>query len=148
MITVAEQIRMIVLFIILGIFMSIMIDVADVFRSKNKIITSFLQIVFWMGITFVVCKVVIVISKGYLPIYTFGFFLIGYFIYRFLLRKQFVAFVDKIKLKYNQRKKKAFNILFPNELFRQIKKIFKFVLVKIKRIKFRKKVENEAEDVI
>ena len=125
--------------------MSIMIDLADLLRIRNKVITSLLQLFFWFSISIVVCKVVIVISKGFLPLYTFGFFLIGYIIYRFCLRKRFVRVIEIIRKKLQKTKSRVIKIIFPVELFRNIKKVLKKILKGIIR---KKQVEEEQVDVV
>ncbi|HHU56582.1 MAG TPA: hypothetical protein GXZ48_07910, partial [Acholeplasmataceae bacterium] len=88
--TFFEQLTIAVKFILLGLFLSIMLDVLFVFNFKKKVLNIITQIIFWIILSYIICNAVLVISKGYLPIYTFLFFLLGYFIYIKLLKKDFI----------------------------------------------------------
>lgn len=140
-----EQLRIIILFIALGIFMSIMIDFIDLFRSKNKVLTFILQIVLWFIVAIIVCKFVLNISKGYLPIYTFLFFILGYIIYRYLFRKKLVVSFKKIKKVFLEKRGFFSMLLLPKELYKFILKTFKKLFKRIKPIIKRKKKEEIIE---
>jgi len=140
-----EQLRIIILFIALGIFMSIMIDFIDLFRSKNKVLTFILQIVLWFIVAIIVCKFVLNISKGYLPIYTFLFFILGYIIYRYLFRKKLVVSFKKIKKVFLEKRGFFSMLLLPKELYKFILKTFKKLFKRIKSIIKRKKKEEIIE---
>ena len=140
-----EQLRIIILFISLGIFMSIMIDFIDLFRSKNKVLTFILQIVLWFIVAIIVCKFVLNISKGYLPIYTFLFFILGYIIYRYLFRKKLVVSFKKIKKVFLEKRGFFSMLLLPKELYKFILKTFKKLFKRIKSIIKRKKKEDIIE---
>lgn len=140
-----EQLRIIILFIALGIFMSIMIDFIDLFRSKNKVLTFILQIVLWFIVAIIVCKFVLNISKGYLPIYTFLFFILGYIIYRYLFRKKLVVSFKKIKKVFLEKRGFFSMLLLPKELYKFILKTFKKLFKRIKSIIKRKKKEDIIE---
>lgn len=147
MYTFFEQARMMIQFILLGMFMSIMIDVADFFRTKNKFSSSVVQLLFWFVMSLVVCKVVLVISKGFLPLYTFAFFFVGYLIYRFFLRKRFVHVLAKMKKKLRTSRKKVIAFILPVELTRKSIALLNKLWKKTIKLFLRKsKAEVSVED--
>jgi hypothetical protein len=134
MYTFFEQLTMVIQFTILGVFTSIMIDVCTLINFKNKIITYLLQIGFWIGITYIVTRAVLVISSGYLPIYTFLFFVCGYFIYKYLLKKEFLKGINKIIKISNNNKRRIITTLIPIEFFKVLKKSLQRILKLFKRV--------------
>lgn len=138
MYTFFEQLQMAVYFTFLGFFMTVMIDVCTSINFKNKVLTYFLQIIFWVVITFVVINAVLKISFGYIPIYTFLFFLVGFYIYRYVFRKEFVGMIAKIKNVNLQYRKKYLPIIIPIELWniliKALKRILKIIFKKKKKV--------------
>jgi len=151
--TLYEQIVIIIKFIILGIFVSLMMDIIDVFNFRKKVRNIIIQFMYWALVTYTVCEAVLVISKGYLPLYTFLFFICGYLIYRKLLKKQFVLTLTKIKETTIKNKKHLFSFFYSRpviiaiiKLARKIKFFVKKLLKKI--FKRRKKPrEKEVENI-
>ncbi|HEY8444935.1 MAG TPA: spore cortex biosynthesis protein YabQ [Bacilli bacterium] len=129
-----KQLEMAIKFILLGLFISIFLDVIAVFNFKKKIPQMIIQILFWIGMTFIICNAVLVISKGYLPIYTFLFFLLGYFLYILFLKKQFIKTLENIISFLRKNKEKILMYFFPLEVYKFIKKLIKSVCKKIKKI--------------
>ena len=146
MYTFFEQLQMAVYFIILGFFAAIMIDACTYINFKSKIITYLIQIAFWVGITFVMMNAVMKISYGYIPIYTFLFFLIGFIIYKYLFRKELLKTINKIKSINATYRNRISTIILPKELWRFLLKVLKTILKGI--IKKKKKVEETPQEVI
>ena len=82
--TFKEQTIIIFHFILLGIFLSMMIDSIHIFFNKIKIINYIIQFILWLIITYICIRYVNNISNGYIPFYFLLFFLIGYLIYTYL----------------------------------------------------------------
>ena len=113
-----DQLLMIIYFIIVGMFIGIMFDTINLFFNKNKIINYIFQILCWLIVTIVCVISVDRISDGYLPIYIFFFFIIGYFIYSYLFKCRYKKRILYIK-KYQEKIKK---IIMPIELIALFKK--------------------------
>lgn len=113
-----DQLLMIIYFIIVGMFIGIMFDTINLFFNKNKIINYIFQILCWLIVTIVCVISVDRISDGYLPIYIFFFFIIGYFIYSYLFKCRYKKRILDIK-KYQDKIKK---IIMPIELIALFKK--------------------------
>lgn len=136
MYTFFEQLQMAVYFIILGFFAAVMIDTCTYLSFKSKIVTYTVQIAFWVGITFIMMNAVMKISYGYIPIYTFLFFLIGFIIYKYLFRKEFLKTVNNLTRVNKEYRTKMLAIILPKELWAFIMKLLKGSL---KRILIKKK---------
>ncbi len=136
MYTLMEQITMIVYFIILGMFITIMFDTINAFFSKKALINYIVQVVFWIIMILICLKSVDKISDGHLPIYIILFFIVGYFIYVKLLKKKYIETLNKIK----SRKRKIVLIILPVELFGFVKRIYKKHF--IRRKKHEKSLDN------
>lgn len=132
--TFYEQLIMIIYFIILGIFMSIMLDTIHTLFNKIKITHYLVQMVVWILISIVCIKSVDRISNGYIPIYIFLFFLIGYIIYHKLLSERYIKIILKIK----EYKQNIILAIFPITLYN-------YIIRNIKEIRNRKK-KNEKNN--
>src|SRR5690554_6804306 len=132
--TLYEQIVIIIKFIILGIFVSLMMDIIDVFNFRKKMLNIIIQIIYWILITYTVCEAVLVISRGYLPLYTFLFFICGYLIYHKLLKKQFVATLKEIKIFIIKNRKHLFSLLYSRPVIKVIIKIERKIILSVKKI--------------
>ena len=110
--TFYEQVIMSVKFILLGTFAGIMIDTSYELNFKRKIPNIIVQLVFWIIMTYVICQAVIVISNGYIPVYTFMFFIIGYAIYYYFLKKSYCLLLRNIKKYIYNKIKKFFKSIF------------------------------------
>lgn len=130
--TFYEQLVMIIYFIILGMFMSIMLDTIHTLFNKIRITHYLLQIITWILISIVCIKSVDRISNGYIPIYIFLFFLIGYIIYHKLLSERYIKIILKIK----EYKQNIILAIFPITLYN-------YIIRNIKRILKRKKKNEE-----
>ncbi len=124
--------------------MSIMIDICASITIKNKFINWIIQILFWLLNVFIVLKVVLSISSGYLPIYSFLFFIGGYLIYIYFIKKSFLKMIKNVKTGYRKSKKSIMAVILPITFAKKIFSIFK----KIFKIIFKKKIKvNNNIDV-
>lgn len=113
-----DQLLMIIYFIIVGMFIGIMFDTINLFFYKNKIINYIFQVLCWLVLTIICVISVDRISDGYLPVYIFFFFIIGYFIYSYIFKgryKKRILYIKKYKGKIKQ-------IILPIELIALFKK--------------------------
>ena len=113
-----DQLLMIIYFIIVGMFIGIMFDTINLFFNKNKIINYIFQVLCWLVVTIICVISVDRISDGYLPVYIFFFFIIGYFIYSYIFKgryKKRILYIKKYKGKIKQ-------IILPIELIALFKK--------------------------
>ncbi|MCI5938780.1 MAG: hypothetical protein MRZ17_02605 [Acholeplasmataceae bacterium] len=113
-----DQLLMIIYFIIVGMFIGIMFDTINLFFYKNKIINYIFQVLCWLVVTIICVISVDRISDGYLPVYIFFFFIIGYFIYSYIFKgryKKRILYIKKYKGKIKQ-------IILPIELIALFKK--------------------------
>ena len=113
-----DQLLMIIYFIIVGMFIGIMFDTINLFFYKNKIINYIFQVLCWLVVTIICVISVDRISDGYLPVYIFFFFIIGYFIYLYIFKgryKKRILYIKKYKGKIKQ-------IILPIELIALVKK--------------------------
>lgn len=115
--TFKEQLLMIIYFVILGMFLGIMFDLINLLFCKAKVINYIMQIACWSIVTIICVLSVDKISDGYLPVYVILFFVVGYLIYYYLLKKQFEKRINNI-YKHKQNIK---NIILPTEIFGYIK---------------------------
>lgn len=130
MITVQEQVQYILLFLLFGAFLAVMYDVLHYYLNRYHIKTFIgyiLEFVYWLGLSYVACLYMMRVSKGYLTIYTFGFFLLGILIHIYFFSDGFVqdlAGFDRWMSRIVQKVRKAvIVIVFPEEVFRVLKKI-------------------------
>lgn len=169
MISIYEQIKLIIYFLLFGMFLAIMYDVLHFYLNKFKIkllIGYIIQFLYWTGLVYLACIYMLKVSRGYLTIYTFGFFLIGIIIHMYILSKHFISDlerVDKWMVRIILRMKRIIIIvIYPKEFLMFLKWIFPKKLVKkllyyispkriIKNIKDKmknKKKENTDEEII
>lgn len=123
--TFSEQFKMMIYFIVLGMFLLIMLDSIHLFFSKVNILNYILQLICWIIVSIICIKSVNKISDGYLPIYILFFFLIGGIIYHYLLRKSYIKVLLKIKKKRQDLLLALFPVKLYNYIIKRIKKIFK-----------------------
>lgn len=135
--TFYEQLIMIIYFVILGMFMSIMLDTVHTLFNKIKITHYLVQMVVWILISIVCIKSVDRISNGYIPIYIFLFFLIGYIIYHKLLSERYIKIILKIK----EYKQNIILAIFPITLYN-------YIIRNIKEIRNRKKKNEKNNSTI
>lgn len=123
--------------------MAIIIDLASSINFKKKYLTYIFQILIWLVNVYVVLKAVLSVSNGYLPIYTFLFFLCGYLIHCYFCKRAFLKTIEIIKTMYKNNRIKILTIIFPIELTRKILFIIKKLLKKIFK---KKKIANDNID--
>jgi len=123
--TFDEQLIMIIYFIILGMFISIMLDTIHTIFNKIKVINYILQFISWTIVNIVCIKYLDKISNGYVPIYLFLFFIIGYFIYNKFLSKSYIKIILKIKESRQNILLAIFPITLYNYIIRKTKVLIK-----------------------
>ena len=121
--TFNEQLIMIIYFIILGMFLSIMFDTIHTLFNKIKIINYILQMISWIIVNIICIKSINTISNGYVPIYVILFFIIGYIIYNKFLSKSYIKIILKIKGYKRNILLAIFPITLYNYIIRNIKKL-------------------------
>ena len=131
-----EQLLMIFHFLILGMFLSIMFDTINSIFNKIKIINYILQFISWMIINIICIRSIDRISQGYIPIYIFLFFVIGYLIYHYFFSKRYL----KTLLIFIKNKKNILLAIFPITLYNYIKK-------KICKLHKKKGNNNEKDNI-
>lgn len=131
-----EQLLMIFHFLILGMFLSIMFDTINSIFNKIKIINYILQFISWMIINIICIRSIDRISQGYIPIYIFLFFVIGYLIYHYFFSKRYL----KTLLIFMKNKKNILLAIFPITLYNYIKK-------KIHKLHKKKGNNNEKNNI-
>lgn len=124
--TFNEQIKMIIYFIILGIFLSIMFDTINTLFNKIKLSNYILQFLSWIMVTIISIKYIDKISNGYFPVYIILFFLVGYIVYRKYLSKYYI----KILLKIKGYKRIITLAIFPITLYNYITNVVKNIIDK------------------
>ena len=149
--TFYEQVIMSVKFILLGTFAGIMIDTSYELNFKRKIPNIIVQLVFWIIMTYVICQAVIVISNGYIPVYTFMYFIIGYAIYYYFLKKSYCLLLRNIKKFYYRNYQRATAIIFPKQVTKLMLRLMKYIYNKIKKFfksifKRKKKQEENSQN--
>lgn len=124
--TFNEQIKMIIYFIILGIFLSIMFDTINTLFNKIKLSNYILQFLSWIVVTIISIKYIDKISNGYFPVYIILFFLVGYIVYRKCLSKYYI----KILLKIKGYKRIITLAIFPITLYNYITNVVRNIINK------------------
>lgn len=124
--TFNEQIKMIIYFIILGIFLSIMFDTINTLFNKIKLSNYILQFLSWIVVTIISIKYIDKISNGYFPVYIILFFLVGYIVYRKYLSKYYI----KILLKIKGYKRIITLAIFPITLYNYITNVVRNIISK------------------
>lgn len=124
--TFNEQIKMIIYFIILGIFLSIMFDTINTLFNKIKLSNYILQFLSWIVVTIISIKYIDKISNGYFPVYIILFFLVGYIVYKRYLSKYYI----KILLKIKGYKRIITLAIFPITLYNYITNVVRNIINK------------------
>lgn len=145
MMSFKEQVILIIYFLIFGMFLGAMFDILHYFLGKLKpklIVSYIIEFIYWIGLVITSCLYMLKVSEGYLTIYAFLFFFIGFLIYLYLLRgdfkknlNSFVLFIVKV---YKKSKKTILFLIYPKEVFvfifkiiRKIQRINKKIFLKI-----------------
>jgi hypothetical protein len=123
MISFREQLIWIIYYLLFGYFLAAANDVLSHFLDKTKIniiLKYIIQLFFWLGLAYLATAYMMKISKGYLTVYTFGFFAVGALIHIFYFSKQFRSdlagfsrFMQKI---FARIKRILIIIIFPREV--------------------------------
>ena len=115
MYTFYEQTIFLGQFILLGMFIAIISDTFNIIFMKKKWYHIILEIILWFILIVFSSLFIIKINDGYLPLYFFIFFLVGYMLYIKLLQKKY------------------YHIVFPIELFSYIYNKLKKIYLSIKK---------------
>lgn len=117
--TFFDQCKMMLYFLIIGMFLGIMWDIIHILFSKNIISDYLIQFACWLVVILVILKSIDSVSWGYISIYTFMFFIIGYYVYIKLL-----SGYNRKVLQIIKEKSKGFLLaLFPVSLYNYIIRI-------------------------
>ncbi len=135
--SVSEQFKMIIYFIILGMFLLIMLDTIQINFEKHNFLNYFFQILCWGIVCVVSIRSINKISSGYIPIYLFLFLLVGGLLYYYFVRKEYV----KILLKIRGKRRNLLLALFPINLYN-------YIIKKVKQLTIRRKQKNEENNVL
>lgn len=131
--TFFDQCKMMLYFLIIGIFLGIMWDIIHILFSKNIISDYLIQFACWLVVILVILKSIDSVSWGYISIYTFMFFIIGYYVYIKLL-----SGYNRKVLQIIKEKSKGFLLaLFPVSLYNYI------IRIKVKK----RKNKNEKDNI-
>lgn len=137
--TFYEQLKMSLFFIIIGIFLSIMLDTINTVFKKIKPLNYIMQFISWISIDIVCIKCIDNISNGYVPIYLILFFLIGYIIYVKLFQSNYI----KIILKLKHYEKNIILAIFPVTMYNYFRRKLNNILRKRKQ-KYEKNNFNDS----
>ena len=143
--TVKEQAILMLYSVILGAGIAIIYDVFCFYTERlKKWFRYIVELLLWLFLTFIASRYMLINSKGYLPIYTFGFFIIGIVLYYMFLAKDFKIRFRKLneylyKL-YKRIRRTVFIIIIPKE-------VFTYLYYKIKRLFKRKRKKNKEEEI-
>ncbi len=129
MYTFYEQTIFLGQFILLGMFIAIISDTFNIIFMKKKWYHIILEIILWFILIVFSSLFIIKINDGYLPLYFFIFFLVGYMLYIKLLQKKYYHTWECIK----KQKERIIDIVFPIELFSYIYNKLKKIYLSIKK---------------
>ena len=140
MIPFNEQIKLIIYYFILGMFISIILNLSR--RLTDKIKSPFnyiIQILFWLIIIILTTLFIISNTAHYLGLYSIIFVIIGMIIYDFFLEKnllhlsknqEFITFMIKTK---KIIKSILLGILIPFEIIKYLKKLICKLIIRKKK---------------
>lgn len=122
MISATEQIRIIILYILFGIFIGITFDSLKMLTFNNKtkrmqIISYIIEVIYWVVISYICALFIIKNTSIYITVYSILFFVIGIFIYYSLLQKSYNKNFTYIKKYCKNIISKIIPLLLPLELF-------------------------------
>lgn len=140
MYTISEQIEIIVYFLIFGIFSVTMYRIFCYYlkRLKIKKVLSFVfEFIFWIFLTLISCKYLLISVSGYLPLYGIVFYIGGIVIYFYLLDKKMYENLDIFSLYMG---KIILEFFYSKELIGLIKKA-------IKKVKIRRKKNEKSSSL-
>lgn len=114
MITGIEQVKLIILYILLGMFIAITFDTFICIirndKTKTKLIISYiLELIYWVLIIYISSLYIIKNTSLYISLYGIFFFVLGTFIYYSFLHKSFSTTLYN----YKHNGKKILIIIFP-----------------------------------
>ena len=95
-----EQLIMIIYFILYGIFLIISYDILNYYlaKIKSKYLYHAIEVAFWVIMIFISLIFMQRISKGYIPLYTFLFFIVGIIIYITFIQESFIQDLTRFDL--------------------------------------------------
>lgn len=135
-----EQLVLIIYFTFFGMFLIISYDVLFFYFDKCKLkvyLRHIIESLYWVIMIIISCFFMLRTSKGYLPLYTFLFYLTGIIIYLAFFKKSFLndySLFDKVISKIITKLFKFIKyIFFPKEVYLVIKKIMKKIFFKVKK---------------
>ncbi len=139
MYTFYEQLVMIIYFILYGMFLIISYDILNYYLNKlviRKLIYYLVEAIYWVVIIIISLLFMLRVTKGYIPLYTFLFFIVGIIIYLLYIQKSFLVDLKRFDLIFSKILVKIikviWNFIFPKEVFFSFKKLFKKIILKTK----------------
>lgn len=164
MISIIDQIKYSIYFILFGIFIGAYFDYAKIitgfidnkttkiFKNKviSKIIVYLIQSLILGFLIHISLEYTFKVSNGYAPIHITIFFLGGYLIYFYCLKKDnhknlFILSYFSYKFRLKEKLKYVFkNLIINTEILNKIKKVFKKIILKLRK----NKDKNENCDII
>lgn len=134
-----EQLIMIIYFILYGIFLIISYDILNYYlaKIKSKYLYHAIEVAFWVSMIFISLIFMQRISKGYIPLYTFLFFIVGIIIYITFIQESFIQDLTRFDLIISKILVKIIKVLwyiiFPIEVLKKTSQIFKKLVKKFVR---------------
>lgn len=134
-----EQLIMIIYFILYGIFLIISYDILNYYlaKIKSKYLYHAIEVAFWVIMIFISLIFMQRISKGYIPLYTFLFFIVGIIIYITFIQESFIQDLTRFDLIISKILVKIIKVLwyiiFPIEVLKKTSQIFKKLVKKFVR---------------
>ena len=130
---------MIIYFILYGIFLIISYDILNYYlaKIKSKYLYHAIEVAFWVIMIFISLIFMQRISKGYIPLYTFLFFIVGIIIYITFIQESFIQDLTRFDLIISKILVKIIKVLwyiiFPIEVLKKTSQIFTKVVKKFVR---------------
>lgn len=143
--TLKEEVIILIYLIMYGIYLFSSLDILNIIckKTKKKIISIFVQVMYWIAqlcLTFIFSYN---LMEGYVPIYFILFIYFGYYIYKKLFKKYYISIIENIlkvlKKIFLQIIKILKPIIYSNTLIKISKKIVKRECKIIKNTIFKRK---------
>lgn len=117
MITALEQLKIIFLYILLGLFVSSTFDsFSFLVQSFKQIFKYILELIYWLLVTYISVSFIIKNTAHYVTLYSILFFIIGVFIYYCLISKHYLKHLNILKSSGKKMILFLYPLLFPLEL--------------------------------
>ncbi len=119
MINALEQLKIIFLYILLGLFVSTTFDSFSFLVKGIKLIFKYiLELIYWILVTYISVSFIIKNTAHYITLYSILFFIIGVFIYYCLISKHYLKHLNILKSSGKKIVLFLYPILFPLEIWK------------------------------